>query len=39
MGLPTWWYSIWLPIFSAGITLRVLGSLIRLARRRQETGP
>ncbi|ANY18321.1 TRAP transporter small permease [Bordetella pseudohinzii] len=38
IGVPTWWYSIWLPIFAAGITLRVLGSLIRLARSRPEAG-
>ncbi len=38
IGVPTWWYSIWLPIFSAGITLRVLESLIRLVRRRPEAG-
>lgn len=32
IGLPTWWYSIWLPLMAAVITLRVLGIVIRLAR-------
>ena len=30
IGLPTWWYSIWLPVMSAAIALRTLGSLRRL---------
>lgn len=29
IGLPQWWYSIWLPIVSALITLRALGLFIR----------
>lgn len=29
IGVPQWWYTIWLPIFSAGIALRALGLLIR----------
>ena len=33
IGVPTWWYSVWLPVLSAGIALRVLGGLRRLLRR------
>ncbi len=29
IGIPQWWYTIWLPIVSAGIALRALGLLIR----------
>ena len=29
IGLPQWWYSMWLPIFSALITLRALGLFCR----------
>lgn len=29
IGVPTWWYTIWLPIVAAGIALRALGLLIR----------
>ena len=29
IGLPQWWYSIWLPVVSALITLRALGLFIR----------
>lgn len=25
IGLPQWWYSVWLPVFSALITVRALG--------------
>jgi TRAP-type C4-dicarboxylate transport system permease small subunit len=32
IGVPTWWYSIWLPAMSAAIALRVLGLLRRLLR-------
>ena len=32
IGLPQWWYSIWLPVFSALITLRALGLFIRQGR-------
>jgi len=32
IGVPTWWYSIWLPVLSASIALRVLGGLRRLLR-------
>ena len=34
IGLPTWWYSIWLPVLSLAIALRTLGSLRRLLRTR-----
>ncbi len=29
IGVPQWWYSIWLPIFSALITVRAVGQFIR----------
>lgn len=32
IGVPTWWYSIWLPVMAAAISLRTLGTLRRLAR-------
>ncbi len=32
IGLPQWWYSIWLPIFALAIALRALGLLVRLRR-------
>lgn len=32
IGVPTWWYSMWLPVLSAGITLRVAGMLRRRLR-------
>jgi len=32
IGVPMWWYSIWLPILSAVITCRLLGMLHRLLR-------
>lgn len=34
IGVPTWWYSMWLPILSAGISLRILGMLRRRLRGR-----
>ncbi len=36
IGVPKWWYSIWLPLLSATITLRALGVLVR---RWREGGP
>ena len=33
IGVPQWWYSIWLPILSFGIALRALGLFIRRERR------
>lgn len=29
IGVPQWWYSVWLPIVSALITLRALGLFVR----------
>ena len=29
IGLPQWWYSIWLPVVSALITARAIGLFIR----------
>ena len=33
IGIPQWWYSIWLPIISLGIALRAVGLFIRRGRR------
>ncbi|MDO4905991.1 MAG: TRAP transporter small permease [Lautropia sp.] len=33
IGVPQWWYTIWLPIVSAIITLRATGLYIRQCRR------
>lgn len=30
IGVPTWWYSVWLPVLAAVIALRSLGTLRRL---------
>ncbi|MGB6243089.1 MAG: TRAP transporter small permease [Castellaniella sp.] len=32
IGVPTWWYSMWLPILGAVITLRLAGMLLRAWR-------
>lgn len=32
IGIPQWWYSIWLPILSIGIALRAVGLFIRRGR-------
>jgi TRAP-type C4-dicarboxylate transport system permease small subunit len=32
IGVPKWWYTIWLPIFSAVITIRSLIFIIKRAR-------
>ncbi len=32
IGVPQWWYSIWLPIIAFGITLRAIGFLRRRRR-------
>ncbi|WP_322995839.1 TRAP transporter small permease [Castellaniella sp.] len=32
IGVPTWWYSMWLPVLSGVITLRLLGMLHRTWR-------
>ena len=34
IGIPQWIYTLWLPLLSAVITLRILGRIVRLARRR-----
>lgn len=33
IGIPQWWYSVWLPILSLGIALRAVGLFIRRGRR------
>ena len=33
IGVPQWWYSIWLPIISLGIALRAVGLFIRRGRK------
>ncbi|RYX97215.1 MAG: TRAP transporter small permease [Comamonadaceae bacterium] len=32
IGVPQWWYSIWLPILSTGMSLRAVGLFIRRGR-------
>jgi len=32
IGVPQWWYSIWLPVLSALITWRAIGLLRRRTR-------
>ena len=32
LGLPQWWYSIWLPVLSLAIGLRAVGRFHRLRR-------
>ena len=32
IGIPQWWYSIWLPLISIGIALRAVGLFIRRGR-------
>ncbi len=32
IGVPQWWYSIWLPIVCTGIALRAVGLFIRRGR-------
>ncbi len=32
IGVPQWWYSVWLPVLSALITARALGLLVRQGR-------
>lgn len=33
IGIPQWWYSVWLPVISLGIALRAVGLFIRRGRR------
>lgn len=32
IGIPNWWYTIWMPILAAVISLRIAGILLRLVR-------
>ena len=34
IGIPQWIYTLWLPVLCAVITLRILGRIVRLARRK-----
>ncbi len=34
IGIPQWIYTLWLPLLSAVITLRIVGRIVRLARRK-----
>jgi len=34
IGIPQWIYTLWLPLLCAVITLRIVGRIIRLARRK-----
>ncbi|TSA18514.1 MAG: TRAP transporter small permease [Betaproteobacteria bacterium] len=34
IGIPQWIYTLWLPLLSAAITLRIVGRIVRLARRK-----
>ena len=34
IGVPQWWYSIWLPVIALGITLRALGLFLRRGGRK-----
>jgi len=34
IGVPQWWYSIWLPIVCTGIALRAVGLFIRQSRKK-----
>ena len=34
IGIPQWIYTLWLPLLSAAITLRIIGRIVRLARRK-----
>ena len=40
IGVPQWWYSVWLPIVSTAIALRAVGLFIRRGRQvHQESAP
>lgn len=32
IGIPNWWYTVWMPVLSTAITLRIAGILRRLLR-------
>jgi len=36
IGVPQWWYSIWLPLIAFGITLRALGLFVRRGKQAAE---
>ena len=38
IGVPQWWYSIWLPVFAALITVRAVGLFIRRSRSPAQSG-
>ena len=39
IGVPQWWYSVWLPVFSALITVRALGLYLRQGKATFEALP
>ncbi len=32
IGVPQWWYSVWLPVLCAAVVLRIAGRILRLLR-------
>jgi len=38
IGVPQWWYTMWLPIISAAITLRAVGLMLRGGRAAGESA-
>ena len=32
IGVPQWWYSVWLPVLAGVIVLRIAGRIVRLVR-------
>jgi hypothetical protein len=38
IGVPQWWYSIWLPITSLAIALRAAGLFVRRGRKTNGGG-
>lgn len=38
IGVPQWWYSIWLPLISALITARAVGLFVRRSRSKTDSG-
>lgn len=38
IGLPKWWYSIWMPVMSFAIALRALGLFLRQGERGDQGG-
>ena len=35
IGVPKWWYSVWLPVLSTAIALRAFGRWRRLGRAKE----